>query len=412
MPTVEKMRPGPLTAARAATIVRSALARGATSHTTCPRIGAEVEWLVFHADDLTRPVTAAETARAARGVRFGAGGTVSVEPGGQLELSTRAFTDPSALVAAIEADTDALVRAFSDLGLVLVTFGLDPLRPARPRRDLPRYRAMADHFAACSPLGLTMMASTAALQISVDQGPVPMRSWRVLNDVAPVLSAAFANSDPGGAGSARQRIWAETEPCRTAPVPTGRLDDWVDYALDATVMMDASSVSPPTGHGCPTETFRTWLRRGSPTVDDLAVHLTTLFPPVRPRGHLEVRCLDALPPRGRAAAVATVWALTADPVVADLATAAAPPLERGWAAASNRGLSDPELRAAARVCLDAAATSLAATAPGLASACRAWGDEQIGDATRWSSANRAPSTRSVERRLLDLAEGSIDVTHR
>ena len=252
------------------------------------RIGAEAEWLVFDAARPSRPVLATETAEVAGDVDLPAGGTVSVEPGGQLELSTHAFTSPEALRAAIEEDTGALARRFRRMGLVLVPLGLDPLRSPVPSLDAPRYVAMERHFRQESPQGVRMMASTAALQLSVDPGSAPLRCWRVLSAAAPLLSAVFANSGPPGSASARQRIWASTDPSRTTPVSTDDPQAWVDAVLDAWVMLRAGDgdVAPVACR----RSFRTWLddERDPPTAADLAVHLTTMFPPIRPRGHLEV----------------------------------------------------------------------------------------------------------------------------
>lgn len=63
-----------------------------------------------------------------------AGGTITIEPGSQLELVTRPFAGPQQLVAAMSRDIDALVERFSDDGLNLVSLGLDPIRP--PHRSL------------------------------------------------------------------------------------------------------------------------------------------------------------------------------------------------------------------------------------------------------------------------------------
>ena len=82
-------------------------------------------------------------------------------------------------------------------------------------------------------------------------------------------------------------------------------------------------------------TFRDWLRgqgERPPTVGDLSYHLSTLFPPVRPRGHLELRMIDAQPGDGWIVPAAVAWALFQDPRAADAAMAAAEPL---WAAGGN-----------------------------------------------------------------------------
>ncbi len=107
-----------------------------------------------------------------------------------------------------------------------------------------------------------------------------------------------------------------------------------------------------------------------PTAEDLEYHLTTLFPPVRPRGHLELRMIDAQPgDDGWLVPVAVVHALFDDPEAAEtgyrvatsLADAYGPgraPRNPLWQSAARHGLADPELRAAAAACFRAAAQAL------------------------------------------------------
>ena len=356
------------------------------------RIGAEVEWLVFEAGQPVRPVTAAETVEAAGDEALPAGGTVSVEPGGQLELSTPALDAPGALVAAIEQDARVLAARFARVGLVMVPRGLDPLRPPRPSLDAPRYAAMERYFRRVSPEGVRMMASTAALQLSIDPGPTPLRCWRVLSAAAPLLSALFANSGPPGSGSARQRVWAATDPSRTAPVPTHDPQAWVDAVLDARVMLRAHGLSVAASGQ--RRSFRSWLADDvdPPTAADLAVHLTTLFPPVRPRGHLEVRVIDAVPAPGRAAAVAAVWALATEEHIGAEVIRIAEEVPDLWPRSLVDGMSDLLVGEAGRWLLDAVAGAVGPEAPALARACRSW-------------AHRQPSaTRTSPGTVLGLAE--------
>jgi glutamate--cysteine ligase len=115
-------------------------------------------------------------------------------------------------------------------------------------------------------------------------------------------------------------------------------------------------------------TFRRWIRRrepGRPTRDDLDYHLTTLFPPVRPRGYLELRMVDAQPDDGWVVPLAVASALLDSPAIADDVLAAteavwAPSGGAGpWLVAAREGLADRELAAAARACFALAAGSLA-----------------------------------------------------
>ncbi|MGW4108408.1 glutamate-cysteine ligase family protein, partial [Streptomyces sp. NPDC004976] len=120
-------------------------------------------------------------------------------------------------------------------------------------------------------------------------------------------------------------------------------------------------------------TFREWTRSGTPrppTREDLDYHCTTLFPPVRPRGHLELRMIDAQPgDDGWIVPLAVTAALFDDPEAAETAYRAVKPLAertRGmpaphnplWRDAARVGLADPELREVAACCFAAALRAL------------------------------------------------------
>jgi glutamate--cysteine ligase len=203
-----------------------------------------------------------------------------------------------------------------------------------------------------------MMCGTASVQVCLDagddsDGPSGYRwRWRLLHALGPVLVAAFANSPlrdgkPTGWASSRQQVWARMDPGRTRPP---RLDGdpraaWVAYALDAELMcvrdVHSADWSAPRGL-----TLRDWVRADGwrlrrPTVDDLDYHLSTLFPPVRPRGHFELRMIDAQPGDGWVVPLAVCWALLSDAEAGDAALAAVAPLwggqRPGWPAAAPPG---------------------------------------------------------------------------
>src|SRR5690606_4921999 len=123
-------------------------------------------------------------------------------------------------------------HAFGEAGLSLGETGLDPRRPPVRQLREPRYEAMAAFLG--TPYGLTMMCSTASIQLNVDMGGDPAARWTRAHRLGPVLVAAFANSPAGGWVSARQAIWGALDPSRTAPVaPPGRggdpVADWARY---------------------------------------------------------------------------------------------------------------------------------------------------------------------------------------
>src|SRR4029077_20005478 len=131
---------------------------------------------------------------------------------------------------------------------------------------------------------------------------------------------------------------------------------WADYALDARVMLvrlgEDRYVVPPEPM-----TFGDWITRGHavgfPGPDDLEYHLTTLFPPIRPRGWLELRMLDALPePWWHVAAVVTVTAL-ADPAVRARLTPVVAGARDHWLDAAWHGIHHDALGARAEAVIDA-----------------------------------------------------------
>jgi glutamate--cysteine ligase len=335
-----------------------------------PRIGIEVEWLTV---DLDRPDQAADddiVRKVATAVcPLPGGGQVTFEPGGQLELSSPALVGLSAC-STLAGDAALLGDALADAGVGLVSLGLEP-GPQRERVvRSPRYDAMEAYFDAMGPAGRTMMRSTAALQINLDLGDGAdiERRWRAAHDVGPVLAAAFANSPfadcmPSGWRSTRLSVWNAVDPSRTRPVADGSdcRRAWARYALAAPVMMarrsehDLVTVLPPL-------TFAAWIEAGHdlgwPTVEDLEYHLTTLFPPVRPRGWLELRMIDAVPAPWWQAAVALTAAVLDDPDAATRATRAMPGLDEPWTAAARHGLDHPRLGAAARECFGPALDTL------------------------------------------------------
>lgn len=310
-------------------------------------VGLEVEWLVHLRTDASAPVTV-ETVRAAVGdAPLPRGGSVSFEPGGQLELSTRRCDGPLAALDAAETDGAELRSRLERAGLQLVESGVDRHRPPRRSLHQPRYAAMEAAFDADGPSGRLMMCSTASLQINVDFGPDPWQTWHRLGAFAPVLAATFANSPvtaegPSPFASARLHIWSQIDPTRTSPVPTGDQDDWADYVLDARVLLvrdraDATALTDGT-------TLRSWVEHGNdlghPDADDVRYHLTTLFPPIRPRGWLELRMIDAIDATARRVAVAVVWALVHATDDADALVAGCAAVTRPWDTA-RFGLADP-----------------------------------------------------------------------
>jgi glutamate--cysteine ligase len=349
---------------------RARVAERSFTPTGSGRVGVELEVLTFRADG-GRPSEPEVRAAVSSAGPLPGGSRVSVEPGGQLELSTPPLPSVAAVVAAAGADLAEARTRLEGAGIATALVGLDRWR--RPARvsDTPRYRAMQRYFDAQGGAGRTMMCNTASLQVNLDlDGPGGLVArWRRAHLIGPVLAAAFANSPSAGESppsfrSQRLAVWAAIDPSRTAPVPTRSphpADDWAAYALDARLMFvphgpDRVAVLDGTR-------FRDWLTAGRegawPTADDLDEHLTTLFPPVRPRGWLELRFLDAVPDPWWRVAVAVTTALLDDEEAAGVAERACASVGGRWAEAARYGLSHPALAAAARACFDAALPALA-----------------------------------------------------
>jgi ergothioneine biosynthesis glutamate--cysteine ligase EgtA len=328
------------------------------------------------------------------------GALLTTEPGGQLEVSSQPAASLGDLVRATSADLVALRAQLAARGLELAGIGLDPLRPPRRVLSLPRYAAMEAFFDVGGPWGRQMMCATASVQVCLDAGDDSdgpsgyRRRWRLVHAIGPVLVGAFANSPlrdgkPTGWVSSRQQVWARMDPGRTRP-PRMNGDlraAWAAYALDARVMCvrDPESADWSAPHGL---TFRDWVR-GSPaangtaaaaadeaddgngrlrrpTADDLEYHLSTLFPPVRPRGHFELRMIDAQPGDGWIVPLAVSSALLSDARAGDAALAAVAPLWDGrsagdggpWVRAARLGPADPAISRASRECFAAARDAL------------------------------------------------------
>lgn len=229
-----------------------------------------------------------------------------------------------------------------------------------------------------------MMCTSASVQVCLDAGeeePGPLgygRRWQLGHLLGAVLVAAFANSPfrqgrRTGWQSTRQALWADLDPARTL-APQGRLDPrdaWAAHVLATPVMCVRNAEGP---WDVPEAlTFRDWIRGGGPRPPvraDLDYHLTTLFPPVRPRGHLELRMIDAQSGTdGWLVPLAVTTALFDDPEAAETVYRTVKPLAETmrppsaprnplWTAAARDGLRDPELAAAAAACFTTALEAL------------------------------------------------------
>ncbi len=262
----------------------------------------------------------------------------------------------------------------ADLGIVLVGSGIDPSPTVERVIRSSRYDAMDAYFAGPDKdwdnAGRTMMCATAGLQVNLDldaRNPSSDTRWGLVHLIGPTLAAAFANSPlvggaPSGWKSHRLATWWRIDSSRTRSAGGGPWPGtWGAYVMDAQVML----IRTPVGECVPVRTpltFGGWVDGGHPlgfpTLDDLDYHLTTLFPPVRPRGWLELRMVDSLPRPWWRVPVAVASALVYDAEAGEAAAQAAWDTADLWVDASRSGLAHPALAASARACFRIALESL------------------------------------------------------
>jgi len=240
-----------------------------------------------------------------------AGESVSLEPGGQFELS-------GAPVASLHDTKAELDRHFAEcravgerVGLGFAPLGFHPLarRQDMPRMPKSRYAIMHRYMPLVGTLGLDMMLRTCTVQVNLDFASEAdmVRKLRVGLLLQPVATALFANSPftegkPNGFLSARANVWTDTDPDRTG-IPAMFFEEgfgferYADWLLDVPMyfvsregrMLDVAGAS-----------FRAWLAGDVkelagivPTLGDFADHYTTVFTDVRLKRFLEMRGADA-----------------------------------------------------------------------------------------------------------------------
>jgi len=337
------------------------------------QVGLEIEAHCFDRTDLRRRPTWTEITDIISALPPLPGGSaVTVEPGGAVELSGPPFPGVVPAVSAMAADRAVLNSAFGAAGFGLALLGADPMRPPQRINPGTRYQAMERFFAASgtAEAGAAMMTSTASIQLNLDAGP--QEGWaarvRLVHALGPTMIAISANSplrrgEFTGWVSSRQQVWGQLDSARCGPILGISADDpaaeWARYALKAPVMLVRSQQSAkPVLDWVPLAEWADGailLGDRQPTTVDVDYHLTTLFPPVRPRGWLEIRYLDSVPDALWPALAFTLTTLLDNPVAADLAAEAVEPVATAWDTAARVGLADRHLFAAATRCMEIAA---------------------------------------------------------
>ncbi len=249
------------------------------------------------------------------------GASITLEPGGQIELSGAPLAESRETCAEFNTHVDMVKALSDDFGIAWLGLGIDPFHevPEIPIMPKARYDIMRAYLPTRGDLALDMMHATATVQANFDYADEAdmIAKLRVALLATPIVSALFANSSISGGKengyvSKRQMIWRDTDPDRCGLIPFAFDSDfgyarYTEWALDVPMFFVIRDGSYHPGNGT---TFRRFLERGfeglRPTLRDWDTHLTTLFPDVRLKRIIEVRGADTVP-RELICALPAVW---------------------------------------------------------------------------------------------------------
>ena len=252
------------------------------------------------------------------------GRSVSLEPGGQFELSGAPVETLHETVREMESHFDELREAADPLFVGFAPLGFHPLarRDDMPMMPKSRYGIMKRYMPLVGTMGLDMMFRTCTVQVNLDFADERdmVRKMRVSAQLQPVATALFANSPftegrPNGFLSYRAQVWTDVDNAR-AGIPAMLFEDgfgferYVEWMLDVPMYFVSRDGRLRDVAGA---SFRAWLAGREerladlrPTVGDFADHLTTAFPDVRLKRFLEMRGADAGSP-AMMAAQSALW---------------------------------------------------------------------------------------------------------
>jgi len=280
------------------------------------------------------------------------GASISLEPGGQLELSGAAFADLHATQQELNQHLREVHEVAGPLGLGFAPIGFHPTitRAAMPWMPKGRYAIMRAYMPKVGALGLDMMLRTSTVQANLDYGDEAdmVEKLRVSLALQPVATALFANSPftegrPNGFLSMRSQVWTDTDGARTG-IPAVVFEDgfgferFAEWVLDVPmyfVMRDGRWLDAAGRSFRDFMAGRLEILPGErATMGDFADHVTTAFTEVRLKRFLEMRGMDA----GGPAMLMAASALWVGLIYDDAAQKAAAALTRGWTVEEIRGL--------------------------------------------------------------------------
>lgn len=280
------------------------------------------------------------------------GGAISLEPGGQFELSGAPVANIHKAATELRTHLAHCHEIGQALKIGFAGIGMSPLwsRAETPVMPKKRYRIMANYMPKVGTMGLDMMFRTATVQANLDYADEAdmVRKMRVSLALQPIATALFANSPftdgkPNGFLSMRSQIWLNTDNDRTGMLdfvfePGFSFAHYVDWALDVPLYFVKRG---DIYHDVSGSSFRDLLAGKlaalpgeRATLSDWANHLSTLFPEVRLKRYLEMRGSDV----GSEAMINALPALWVGILYDDASLTAAERLIAGWTAAERQEL--------------------------------------------------------------------------
>lgn len=253
------------------------------------------------------------------------GASITLEPGGQIELSGAPLATTRETCAEFNTHVDLVKSLSDDFGIAWLGLGIDPFHEVDDIPHMPkgRYDIMRAYLPTRGGSALDMMHATATVQANFDYASEAdaIAKMRAALLATPVVSALFANSSISGGRengwvSKRLMIWRDTDPDRCGLIPFVFDPDfgyerYMEWALDVPMFFLVRDHAYHAGDGT---TFRQFMERGfeaagevhRPTLADWDTHLTTLFPDVRLKRIIEVRGADTVP-RAHICALPALW---------------------------------------------------------------------------------------------------------
>jgi glutamate--cysteine ligase len=252
------------------------------------------------------------------------GANVSLEPGGQLELSGAPLENIHQTCDELNEHLREVKAVADDIGAGFIGLGAAPVwtQDDMPMMPKGRYRLMTDYMQKVGTHGLQMMYRTCTVQVNLDFGSEAdmVQKMRVALALQPVATALFANSPfldgrPNGHKSWRSRIWRDLDASRTGMLPFVfdegfGFEAYAQYALDVPMYFVYRDGAYIDARG---QSFREFLKGRLPalpgevpTLSDWADHLTTIFPEARLKKFIEMRGADGGPWR-RLCALPALW---------------------------------------------------------------------------------------------------------